>query len=537
MLRTLITWLTLLAPTLALAAPGTLYFTNRYESVTQPATSATVYVNRTGGTDGVVGAWFNTGNSCARAGVDYTSKSGWVTWAAGDAAPKPITIALLGKAVAQSCDLGVGIWATSGGARTGTSQVVNIRILPAKTTTGTGTTVAVVGGSGTGTTVPPTTSALAVRVSGGKLVDGANAPVQLRGVNVSGLESVALQGWSPGNPWGGQTGTATPNWALIKSWGANAVRIPLNEASWLGYQCAKNPAAPGTLSNPDPGSNYKGTVQQSVVDANAAGLYVILDLHWSAPNSGGIPLCPMTQNAMAASDHAPDFWRSVATTFKSSPAVIFELFNEPFVGEWSTTGGASAALRIRDGGTAANFMGPTGTAALSWSLAGMQSLLDAVRSTGATNLVLVGSDSWSQQVADATATLPVDPAKQLGAAWHPYPIYYNGVPQARCVNLPACSATALAAAKATIAAGYPVVITEFGDTINPTPGANSPWSRILLPFADANGISYLAWAWDTWSGFSANVLVRDGAGTPTYGYGEYVKAYYQCRATGATNCQ
>ena len=31
-------------------------------------------------------------------------------------------------------------------------------------------------------------------------------------------------------------------------------------------------------------------------------------------------------------DHAPRLWTSVATTFKSDPAVIFDLFNEPYIG-------------------------------------------------------------------------------------------------------------------------------------------------------------------------------------------------------------
>ena len=29
-------------------------------------------------------------------------------------------------------------------------------------------------------------------------------------------------------------------------------------------------------------------------------------------------------------DHSPAFWTSVATAFKSNPAVVFDLFNEPF---------------------------------------------------------------------------------------------------------------------------------------------------------------------------------------------------------------
>ena len=33
---------------------------------------------------------------------------------------------------------------------------------------------------------------------------------------------------------------------------------------------------------------------------------------------------------MPDADHSPAFWTSVANTFKSDPAVVFDLFNEPF---------------------------------------------------------------------------------------------------------------------------------------------------------------------------------------------------------------
>jgi len=77
------------------------------------------------------------------------------------------------------------------------------------------------------------------------------------------------------------------------------------------------------------------------------------------------------------------------------------------------------------------------------------------------------------------------------------------------------------------------VITEFGDAIG---GSTAPWASILLPFADANGMSYLGWTWDTWTGYSADVLITDAAGDPTQGYGTYVKQHYLCRAAGTANC-
>src|SRR5205814_3492846 len=59
-----------------------------------------------------------------------------------------------------------------------------------------------------------------------------------------------------------------------------------------------------------------------------AGLYAIVDLHWSA--QGTLPADGRTGQGrqMADRDHAPAFWRSVASVFRSDPAVVFDLFNE-----------------------------------------------------------------------------------------------------------------------------------------------------------------------------------------------------------------
>src|SRR5882762_4126612 len=123
---------------------------------------------------------------------------------------------------------------------------------------------------------------LAARVSDGRLVSADGKALILRGVNVSGLEDYAIQGWAWNGehthyePWGGDR----PRWPAILGWHANAVRIPLNEASWLGLTTYDHDGKPRQA---DPGRNYQSTVINSVREANAAGLYVILDLHWSGP--------------------------------------------------------------------------------------------------------------------------------------------------------------------------------------------------------------------------------------------------------------
>jgi hypothetical protein len=373
---------------------------------------------------------------------------------------------------------------------------------------------------------------LKIRVAGNHFVDASGAVLQLRGVNVSGLESVPVQGWSPNNPWGGVTGDPTPNWNTIKKWQANAVRIPLNEASWLGYQCIDGA---GAARDPDPGHDYQATVKRSVAGATAAGLYVILDLHWTAPGKA----CPTTQNAMADLDHSLEFWTSLANGFKGYPNVLFELFNEPFLDKdkSSLVDDNPWPDLLNGGGTLKSYQvnGHPDVIPHTWHNAGMQQMLDAVRATGATNVILTGTLYYSSDMGGWLTYKPADPLRQLGAVWHSYPskLFAN---QTNCHGIPFCSPRVMSAVKDIVAAGYPVVITEFGDAITADPGESAPWASVLLPFADANGMSYFAWSWNTYSGFKENVLILDAAGDPTNGYGRYVRQHYLCVAAAAAKC-
>ncbi|MGA2552076.1 MAG: glycoside hydrolase family 5 protein [Burkholderiaceae bacterium] len=384
--------------------------------------------------------------------------------------------------------------------------------------------------------------ALSIRTSGSHLIDASGATVQLRGVDVSGLESVAIQGWDPANPWGGGTGTATPNWNTIKTWGANAVRLPLNEASWLGLTCideggigsvvingVKTQDVAGATIQADPGKNYQATVAASVAGATEAGLYVILDLHWTAPGTA----CPMAQNPMADSDHSVAFWTSLATAFKGDPNVVFELFNEPYL-YWITAPQTDWGVLLA-GGTESQYVtgGTPYTIAVNWPAAGMQEMVDAVRATKATNVILTSGVNWAQDLSQWLANKPQDPLNQLGAVWHAYPTYGTTFGTAAYIQ-PNYSPQIWAEVSAILAAGYPVVITEFGDQ-NSAGTTTAPFASNLLPWADANGVSYLGWTWDVWQNPN-NVLITDAAGDPTPGYGTYVKAHYLCRAAGTTSC-
>ena len=106
---------------------------------------------------------------------------------------------------------------------------------------------------------------------------------------------------------------------------------------------------------------------------HAAGLYVIIDLHWNAPGNQRA----LKQQRHADADHSPAFWRSVATAFLGDRAVLFDLYNEPHDISWRCW---------RDGCST-----PEGS-----KTAGMQKLVDAVRTTGSRQPLLLGDGKGSR---------------------------------------------------------------------------------------------------------------------------------------------
>lgn len=361
---------------------------------------------------------------------------------------------------------------------------------------------------------------LAARVAGGQLVDASGRPLQLRGVNISGLESVAIQGWSAANPWGG----APPQLDAIRRWKANAIRLPLNEASWLGLTTYK---ADGTAVRADPGGNYRATVRKAAARATAAGLYVVLDLHWSAPDlrlpghASPVPLAPMGQAPMADADHSVDFWASVAAAFKDDPGVLFDLFNEPYIDSYGAAPGQDPWSVLLQGGSGNRF--PNNTEGgknfdlwQSWKIAGFQSLIDAVRGTGATNVVLVSCLGYAKDPSGWLAHVPHDPVRQLALSVHLYPKYgatYGTAAYTQPDHAPQVWAQMVAVQRA----GYPVIIGEAGDR-NAAGTPDAPFMRTVTAWVDAHQAGLFAWTWNAWQN-GDNILIRDAGGTPTDGEG------------------
>ena len=314
---------------------------------------------------------------------------------------------------------------------------------------------------------------LSVRISGNHFVDGSGRSVRLLGVNRSGTEyeCMANNGFFDGP-------SDSASIAAMASWNVDAVRVPLNEDCWLGIN-----GAPAAYS----GANYHNAIAGYVARLHAAGMYAIVDLHWNAQGSLKADGKTGQGRKMADLDHAPAFWSSVAGFFKNDHGVVFDLFNEPHDIGWDCW---LSGCSLTDG---------TG----SWQAAGMQTLLNAVRSTGATNVVTASANGWGGDIPQWIKYRLRDPAGQTAAGWHVYnPETWWSDPSRWSAGV-----------GPVLAAGVPIVTTEFGEH-----DCAGGWMNQFLPWADQHGLSYTAWTWDTWPDCGNPVLITNYNGTPT-GYG------------------
>ena len=199
-----------------------------------------------------------------------------------------------------------------------------------------------------------------LHVTGNQVLNPAGKPVWLQGVNVVSLEFLVK---------GDHVLKSTL--VAVDEWKANLIRLPVKEEYWFGRAGGQK----------DGGAAYRELVDAAVTLVANRGAYVLLDLHrFRAPRA----------------EHA-EFWKDAATRFKDHPAVLFDLFNEPHGTSWEVW---------RDGGYVPEKKGPADEDAFltpeekakggkGFQAIGMQALVDAVRSTGARNIVVAGGLDWA----------------------------------------------------------------------------------------------------------------------------------------------
>jgi endoglucanase len=163
-----------------------------------------------------------------------------------------------------------------------------------------------------------------------------------------------------------------------------------------------------------------------------------------------------------------------------------------------------------------------------YQTAGMQSLVNAVRATGATEPVMIAPIGWAgaaggpdQYGSDPTQGWlkwrPTDPAGQEIMSWHVY--NFTGCAVAGCWTSEVLP----------VAATFPVVTGEPGET-----DCSTAFDVALMNWDDAHGISYVAWAWnhspDT-CGDAGPSVVTSFSGAPTKS-GASVESHYRAVGMG-----
>jgi endoglucanase len=337
------------------------------------------------------------------------------------------------------------------------------------------------------------TPAPQVHVSGNELVNSSGQQVILHGMDRSGTEYACVQGWGI---FDGPNDEASI--LAMKSWShVTAVRVPLNEACWNAESYVDSAYA---------GQNYINAIVNYVNLLNANGIVAILDLHWTdglytGTSSGCDSAEAVCQKPMPDAAEAIPFWTSVADTFKGNNAVIFDLFNEPYASRatGSTTTGWECWL---NGGTCAG---------IGYQVAGMQSMVNAVRSTGAANVLMLGGEEYSNDLSDWLQYEPTDPDNNLVASWHSY--------SGNTCDTESCWTSEVEP----VIAQVPVIAGEIGEG-----DCAGTYIDSLTSWLESENTGFLAWTWDDWAnGCSTGpTLITDYLGDST-AYGAAYEAILQ----------
>jgi hypothetical protein len=233
------------------------------------------------------------------------------------------------------------------------------------------------------------------------------------------------------------------------------------------------------------GANYLNAIAAFVNRLHAHGIYAEISLMWAAPGSQQA----LDHPAILDQDHSPAALQAIGNAFKNDPSTFIGLQSEPHDISWACW---------RNGGSSCS---------VGYTALGMQGALNAVRSSGATNVVTASGIDWANNLTGWLVNKPTDSTGQLVAEQHVY-------------NFNTCGTVACFTSQVSpVAAVVPVVWGEFGED-----DCGSGSVAQYLPYADLHISAAEAWTWDTWGNCIS--LISDFNGTPAGTYGSYIRSYY-----------
>jgi len=292
-----------------------------------------------------------------------------------------------------------------------------------------------------------------------QILDANGHPLRLRGINTGKLS------WYPWVDYHSPEASSA-SMVAMKSWGANVVRIPLGEQFWFQSYGCNYQISP---------ADYQAAVGYFVHQVTSHGMLAILDLHFNTVVKP--PACyGATQHNMADAARSITFWQQVAMQYRDNPLVAFDLYNEPHdvSNDVWRNGGMTKDLFTH----------------IWYRAAGMQEMYDAVRSTGARNLIFVTGNGWGNVPPSGSMflngynivyashyyTCPVKPPPALSCRWEPL----NPAPPGRGLDT-----------WTPLSVSQPVALTEFG-----WPDPNQPiYNQRVIAWAESRGVSWMAFNW------------------------------------------
>jgi endoglucanase len=219
---------------------------------------------------------------------------------------------------------------------------------------------------------------------------------------------------------------STVGW-LASDWKSKLVRAAI---------AVEEGGADSVLANP---GLHKARVKAVVDAAVANDMYVIID--WHTHHVGG----NITNAAIS-------FFTEMAQTYKNTPNVIFEIFNEPWNDVYWDSQIKPYALQV----------------------------IPAIRNTGAKNLIIVGTRSWSQEVGEAAAN------RITGYENIAYTLHFYAGSHGQWLR---------DKAKGALDSGIPLFVTEWGSVnADGNGGVNSGETWAWVDFMKKNNISNANWA-------------------------------------------
>ena len=212
--------------------------------------------------------------------------------------------------------------------------------------------------------------------------------------------------------------------SFAKDWNAGIIRVAMGTQGNGNY-----------LEDPDANIDRVERVVEAAIEN---GLYVIIDWH--------------SHQAEQDIDEAKTFFTAIAKTYGETPNVIYEIYNEPL----DTTDWASVVKPYSE------------------------DLIKTIRAIDPDNLIIVGTQSWDQDV-DKAADDPITGQSNILYALHFYAASHKSDLRKK--------------ARYAIKKGLPLILSEWGSVTYTGDGTFDPKSaRKWMKFAKKHHLSHLNWA-------------------------------------------